>query len=139
MSELETQFRKDKSLLSFLRDFAKLRRQRVPSYRPNDDILWFASLPRERSECLSPFLEVAQGEALEASPFWLEVRKKRTPIRPDHPSIINDWVRVESLDDPSHEPELSPQITILVEHTVADPDASPEVLGLVNEKFPEVQ
>src|SRR6266699_6423602 len=139
MSAPETPFSKGKSLLSFLRDFAKLRRQRIPSYRPNDDILWFANLPRERSECLSPFLAVAQGESLEASPFWLEVRKKRTPIRPDPPSIVNDWVRVEALDDPSHEPELSPEITILVERIVTDPDASPEAVGLVTEQVPEVK
>jgi very-short-patch-repair endonuclease len=137
MSEPETQVTKGKSLLSFLRDFAKLRRLRVPSYRANDDILWFASLPRGRNECLSPFLEAIQGESVESSSFWLEVRKQRMPVRPELPQIIDGWISLEALDDPRQEPELSPQITILVERTVTDPEA-PEADG-VTEKVPEVQ
>ncbi len=130
---------KGNSLLSFLRDFAGLRRLRVPSYRPTDDILWFANLPRERNECVSPFLEVTHGESLEHAPFWLEVRKKRMPIRPALPTIVKDWVSEDALDELSHEPEISPQITILVERTITDPDASLESSSSVTEQVPEVR
>jgi len=127
---------KGTALLCFLKDAATLRRQRIPAYRTSDRVLWFSSLPKDRTECRSPFLAAELGEGPD---FWLEVRKARLPIRPPVPEMVAEWVRPEDLDQPDREPELLPEITILVEQELPDPDAPPEQPRAIIEKVPQLR
>jgi very-short-patch-repair endonuclease len=122
------------ALLRFLRDTATLRRQRIPAYGSNE-VLWFADVPKDRSECRSPFLADEPGEFAD---IWLEVRKARMPGRPPVPESVVDWVRPEDLDQPNEEPELLPEITVLVEKEEADPDAPPGAPATV-QRVPETR
>ena len=122
------------ALLHFLKDAATLRRKRVASYGAGDKLIWFAEVPRDRSECRSNF--IIQNET---DDFWLEVRKKRRPTRPLLPEGIADWIRASDLDQPDEIPELIPEITVLVERRVADPDAPSGSGKMVVEKVPEVR
>lgn len=98
--------------------------------------MWFDEVPRDRPECRSTFL--ADNPA-EFPDLWLEVRKKRMPPRPPLPEIVKDWVRPKDLDQANQEPELLPEITVLVERRVPDPDAPLEQGRTVIEKVPEVR
>ncbi len=128
---------KGTALLTFLKANATLRRKRISSYGKEDKIVWFGDVPRERAECRSPFL-IENPEEL--NELWLEVRKRRMPTRPPVPKNVADWVRPEDLDQPETEPELRPEITVLVEQDVHDPNAPfdndmrPELRRLVNHR-----
>jgi very-short-patch-repair endonuclease len=123
------------ALLAFLKAAATLRRRRVSSYGTGDKIIWFVDVPRDRAECRSPFLTDKPGEFAD---LWLEVRKKRMPTRPAPPEAIAEWVRADDLERADKEPELRPEITVLVEQQVSDADALPESQRSVVEKRPEV-
>lgn len=122
------------ALLAFLKAAATIRRKRVSSYGSGDQVLWFADVPSERAECRSPFLT---DEPDEHGGLWLEVRKKRMPARPPVPDDVEDWVRAEDLDQPEKDPELRPEITVLVERQVLDHGAPPEGQRTVVETGPE--
>jgi very-short-patch-repair endonuclease len=127
---------KGAALLAFLKATASIRRKRISSYGPADKVLWFADVPRDRAECRSPFLTDKPDEL---GGLWLEVRKKRTPVRPPVPQIVADWVRPEDLDQPEKEPELLPEITVLVERQVADPGAPQDAERTIVEEVPELR
>lgn len=127
---------KGAALLAFLKATATIRRTRISSYGSGDKVLWFADVPRERAECRSPFLTDKPEEL--AGP-WLEVRKKRMPARPPVPQVVADWVRADELDQPEKEPELLPEITVLVERQVPDPRAPHDVQRTVVETVPELR
>jgi very-short-patch-repair endonuclease len=124
---------KSAALLRFLKDTATLRRKRVPAYGASDKLLWFGEIPRDSAECRSAFL--ADNPA-ELADVWLEVRKKRMPPRPPVPEILKAWVRPQDLDQADQEPELLPEITVLVEGKVPGPTASPDRGRTVTEKVP---
>ena len=126
---------KGTALLRFLEDSATLRHKRIPTYGANDTVLWFSDVPRDRSECRSAFLADEPGEFPE---IWLEVRKARMPVLPPAPESVVDWVRPEDLDQPDNEPELLPEITVLVEKEMVDPDAPPGEPATV-QKVPETR
>jgi very-short-patch-repair endonuclease len=128
--------RKGAALLAFLRENAVLRRKRIPSYSSEERVLWFADIPKERDECRSPFL-ASSGE--DSGGVWLEVRKKRMPTRPPVPPAVADWVRADDLDDPDKEPELLPEITVIVERQVRDPDAPEDTRSAITQKAPELR
>jgi very-short-patch-repair endonuclease len=127
---------KSAALLRFLKDTATLRRKRIPAYRAGDKLLWFGEAPRDRLDCRSAFL--ADNPA-ECPDLWLEVRKRRMPTRPSVPEVVKDWVRPQDLDQADQDPELLPEITVLIERRVPDPDAPPEEGRTVIEKAPEVR
>lgn len=127
---------KGAALLAFLKASATIKRKRVSSYGNSDKLLWFADVPRERAECRSPFLTDKREEL---SGLWLEVRKKRMPARPPVPQAVKDWVRAEDLDQPEKDPELRPEITVLVERQVQDPGDPPEGQKTVVETGPELR
>jgi len=108
------------ALLSFLKATATIRRKKISSYGPTDKVVWFADIPKDRTECRSPFLT---NESDDFGGPWLEVRKKPMPVRPAVPQVVADWVRAGDLDQPEKDPELLPEITVLVEREVPDPDA----------------
>jgi len=128
--------RKGVALLAFLRENAAIRRKRIPSYSSEERVLWFADIPKERDECRSPFL-ANSGE--DSGRVWLEVRKKRMPERPPVPLAVVDWVRVDDLDQPDREPELLPEITVIVERQVPDPDAPEDTRRAIVEEVPELR
>ena len=126
---------KTAALLRFLKDTATLRRKRIPAYGGSDKVFLLGEVPRDRSEeCRSGFLNPAEFPDL-----WLEVRKKRMPPRPPVPEVVKDWLRPQELDQAGLEPQLLPEITILIERRVPDPDAPPEQGRTVVEKVPEVR
>ncbi len=127
---------KSRALLRFLKDTATLRRKRIPAYGAGDKVFWFGKVTRDRPEIRSAFLADNPGEFPD---LWLEVRKKRMPPRPAAPEILEDWVRPQDLDQADQEPELLPEITVLVETRVAAPDAPPELGRTLTEKVPEVR
>ncbi len=127
---------KGAALLAFLQATATIRRKRISSYGSGDKVLWFADVPRERGECRSPFLTDKREEL---ASLWLEVRKKRMPVRPPVPQDVADWVRTEDLDQPEREPELRAEITVLVERRVPDPDAPHDVQRTIVETVPELR
>jgi very-short-patch-repair endonuclease len=127
---------KSKALLQFLKDAATLRRKRVAAYATNDKILWFHNVPRDYPEIRSAFFA---DNPEECPDFWLEVRKKRMPARPAVPAVCKDWVRPQELELVSQEPELLPEITVLVERKVSDPDAAARERRTLIEKVPEVR
>ncbi len=127
---------KSKSLLTFLRATATLRRKRIPAYGRDDKVLWFCDVPTDRPECHSPFNADEPGEMAD---LWLEVRKKRMPIRPVLPEAVNDWIRPQDLDQVREEPDLLTEITVLVEKNVPDPGSPPDSGRTVIERVPEVQ
>jgi len=127
---------KGTALLRFLKAVSAIRRRPVPKYGRNDKVLWFANVPRDRSECRSPFL-VAEPD--EFPDYWLVVRKARPPARPAVPSCVDEWVRPGDLDSADGEPELRQEITVLVEREVADPDAPAGDPRTVVEEVPEVR
>lgn len=106
-------------LLAFLKAAATIRRKRISRYGPGDKVLWFAELPKDDPGCRSPFL--TSGD--DFGGLWLEVRKRRMPARPPVPRVVADWVRADDLDLPDNEPGLLPEITVIVEREVLDPDA----------------
>jgi very-short-patch-repair endonuclease len=124
---MNTTMDKGAALLSFFKQSATIRRKRVSSYKNDKDkdlLLWFADVPSQRAECRSPFLS---DNPTDQNDFWLEVRKKRKPIRPSVPVEVKDWVRSEDLDLIESEPYLHAEITVLVEQQVQDHDAPSEV------------
>lgn len=123
-------------LLSFLKGSALIRRKRINAYGLDDKILWLAKIPKERPECRSPFLSDKPDDF---AGFWLEVRKKQMPTRPPVPMVLEDWIRVEDLDLPDKEPEPRPEITVIVEQRVPDPDASEGTQRMIIEKVPELR
>lgn len=126
---------KGKHLLDFLKATAVIRRRRITKYGDNDQVVWLGDLPKDRPECRSPFA----NDKDEFGGLWLEVRKQRMPVRPPVPKEVLDWVRDEGLDQVVREPELLPEITVLVERVVPDPVA-PEGSGkTVTEQVPEVR
>lgn len=124
------------ALLRFLKDAATLRRKRVPSYGSADKLVWFADVPKDRPECRSAFLTENPAEFPD---IWLEVRKRRMPTWPPVPKVTADWVRPQDLEQSDHEPELLPEITVLVERRVLDPEAPPEQPRSVLERVPELR
>ncbi|MDW8075415.1 MAG: AAA domain-containing protein [Bacteroidota bacterium] len=118
---------KGKSLLAFLQAVASIRRKRISSYGSTDKILWIADIPKGRAECRSPFLTDKPDDWGE---IWLEVRKKRMPVRPPVPQVVADWVRVEDLDHPEGQPKLLPEIKVIVKRKVPGSDAGEEVIEL---------
>ena len=125
---------KSKALLAFLRDTAGLRRTRIPAYGVTDTILWFSEVPPERPECRSAFDADSPADFPD---LWLEVRKKRMPSRPPVPGAVSDWVRPQDLDQADREPELLPEITVLVERRVPHPNAPSDQGRTVSERFPK--
>jgi len=126
---------KSKALLAFLRDAAGLRRKRIPAYNTTDAI-WFAEVTKDRPECRSAF---HADNPADFPDLWLEVRKKRMPSRPAVPGPVSDWLRPQDLDQADREPELLPEITVLVERRVPDPNAPSDQGRTVSEKVPEVR
>ncbi len=133
---MSTPVSKGAALLAFLKATAAIRRGRVSSYGIGERVLWFADIPRDRDECRSPFLT---GKPEEFTGLWLEVRKKRMPARPPVPQVVTDWVRSDALDQPEQEPELLPEITVLVERRVPDPDAPHDIQRMIVESVPELR
>jgi len=127
---------KSAALLRFLKDTVTLRRKRVPAYGASDKLLWFGEVPRDRPEIRSAFFTDNPSEFPD---LWLEVRKKRMPPRPPVPEILRDWIRPQDLDEVGHEPEVLPEITVLVERRVPDPNAPPQQGRTVAENVPEVR
>jgi very-short-patch-repair endonuclease len=125
---------KGTNLLAFLKATAIMRRPRVSSYGPADKILWLADVPKDRAECRSPFLTDKPDDL---GGFWLEVRKKRMPARPPVPQVVEDWVRADDLDQPENEPELLPEITVIVKRQVPDPDATQDTQKTIVEEVRE--
>lgn len=127
---------KTAALLRFLKDTATLRRKRIPAYEAGDKLLWLGEVARDRPECRSAF---HADNPVEFPDLWLEVRKKRMPTRPPVPEVVKDWVRPLDLDQADQEPELLPEITVLIERKVPDPDAPHEEGRTVIQKVPEVR
>jgi very-short-patch-repair endonuclease len=136
---------KSVALLRFLWDIAAIRRGRIPAYGKNDKVVWFADLPPNLPEVRSPLLSDKHPEGVD---YWLEVHKKRMPVRPPVPAECRDWVRPEDLERVSQEPVLLPQITVLVdrecENASASAHGSPEFVERVPqclkiEDYPQVQ
>jgi hypothetical protein len=124
------------ALLRFLKDAATLRRKRVPSYWSGDKLVWFADVPKDRPECRSAFLTENPGEFPD---IWIEVRKRPMPTRPAVPKVAADWVPPQDLEQSHHEPELLPEITVLAERRVPDPEAPPEQPRSLLERVPELR
>lgn len=141
---------KGKALLSFLRGVATLRKKRISAYGERDKLLWLADLPCDLPEawknaCRSAFF--ADNPA-DIPDLWLEVRKKPKPTFPPLPKELQDWVpqKFQSYPDQyiNREPDalvdlLNPQITVLVEKRVPDPDVPVEQARILTEKVPEVR
>lgn len=127
---------KGRDLLAFLKATATIRRKRISSYGSEDKILWLADVPKDRAECRSPFLSDKPDDL---GGLWLEVRKKQTPVRPPVPQVVADWVRADALDQPENEPELLPEITVIVERQVPDPDASQDTQSTIVEEVAELR
>jgi very-short-patch-repair endonuclease len=127
---------KGANLLAFLKATATIRRKRIPSYGHEDCVLWLADVPKERAECRSPFLTDKPDDL---GGLWLEVRKKWMPARPPVPQVLADWVRAEDLDQPENDPELLPEITVIVKREVLDPDASQDSQRMTVEEVPELR
>jgi very-short-patch-repair endonuclease len=127
---------KGAALLAFLKATATIRRKRISSYGPADKILWLAEVPKESAECRSPFLTDKPDDL---GALWLEVRKKRMPARPPVPQVVADWVRADDLDQPDNEPELLPEMTVIVERQVPGPDAPQDTQRTIVEEVPELR
>jgi hypothetical protein len=112
-----------------------LWRKRISSYGPADKVLWLADVPKERPECQSPFLS---GSPDDLGGLWLEVRKKRMPARPPVLQVVADWVRADNLDQPESEPGLLPEITVIVQQQVPDPDAPQDTQRTIVQQVPEL-
>jgi len=121
------------SLLEFLKEIAILRQKRISAYRNGDKLLWLADLPRDLPQswlnaCRSAFTADTPDEIPD---LWLEVRKKRKPEFPTLPKELQDWIPQEFQRNPDayvHKKTdelldlLNPQITVLVEKQVSDPN-----------------
>lgn len=108
------------ALLRFLKDAARLRRERIPAYRSADKVLWLSTMPEACPECRSPFLS---ENCRDADGIWLEVRKRRMPMRPRLPESLTDWLRCpKDLDAPGTDPDSLDEITVLVEKPLEDSD-----------------
>lgn len=124
------------ALLNFLRATVTLRRKRISSYGPEDKVLWLAEVPKERAECRSPFLSDKPDDF---GDVWLEVHKKRIPERPPVPDVVKDWVRADELDNPEMEPELLPEIRVIVKRQVPDPEAPAGTQRTIVEEMSELR
>lgn len=147
---MTTYSEKSKAFLSFLRETATLRRKRIPAYGGGDKLLWLADLPRDlpqnwKDACRSAFFVNNPGEFPD---LWLEVRKKHKPTFPPLPEELKDWVPQQFQDHPdeyiNREPDelldlLNPQITVLIEKRVPDPDALSGEARTLIEKVPEAR
>jgi very-short-patch-repair endonuclease len=141
---------KTAALLKFLKATAALRRKRISAYGEGDKLLWFADLPRDlpptwKDACRSAF--VAE-DPTEISDLWLEVRKKRKPTLPALPAQLRDWVPQEFQTHPDDYVDknsgdlldlLNPEITVLVEERIPDPNAPLGEGCTLAEKVPEVR
>lgn len=127
---------KGAALLAFLKATAIIRRKRISSYGPAEKVLWLADVPKERPECRSPFLTDRPDDL---GGLWLEVRKKRMPARPPVPQVVANWVRADDLDQPKNEPELLPEITLIVERRVPDPDMPQGTQRTMVQQVPELR
>ena len=123
------------ALLNFLKATTAIRRKRISSYGPADKVLWFADIPRKHPDCRSPFLTEKMDDL---GGTWLEVRKKQMPVRPPVPQVVADWVRVDDLDQPDKEPELRPEISVIVKREVPDTSVSRGVEKTILDEMSEV-
>lgn len=122
------------ALLNFLRAAATLRQKRFSAYGPEDKILWFTNVPKERDNCRSPLLTKKSDDLGE---IWLEVRKTQMPVRPPVPQVAADWVHANDLDEPENHPELLPEMTVLVERKVPDSNAPLGTQRTISARVPE--
>jgi very-short-patch-repair endonuclease len=127
---------KGAKLLAFLRDVASLRRRRKAAYGADDRELWFADIPGNVPECRSAFHSENPKEFQDS---WLEVRKKRMPVRQPVPDPCKDWVRAKDLEQTDKEPELLPEITVLIEGSLPDLNLQSGENHLATEKVPELR
>ena len=127
---------KGAALLNFLRENTTIRKKRAAVYGSEDKILWLGDVPKERPECRSPFLTDNPDDM---GGLWLEVRKKRRPARQPVPQLVADWVRCDDLNEPGSEPELLPEITVIVERQVPDTDAPEGTQRMITQKVPELR
>ncbi len=95
------------ALLGFLKAATTLRRKRISSYGTGDKIIWFGDVPRDRPECRSPFLTDNPDEF---AGLWLEVRKKRMPMRPALPEAIAAWVGADDLAEATLDLGIQPNL-----------------------------
>jgi very-short-patch-repair endonuclease len=150
MTDTRSMAEKTAALLQFLKEIATLRRKRVPTYGASDKLLWLADLPRDlpqnwKDACRSAFLG---DNPADIPDLWLEVRKKHKPILPALPEELQDWVPQKFQNSPDEYVDkrtyelldlLNPQITVLVEKPVPDPNAPPGKALSLSEKVPEVR
>ncbi|WP_018291694.1 AAA domain-containing protein [Verrucomicrobium sp. 3C] len=142
--------KKDKALLSFLKETAWLRQKRISAYEDADRLLWLADLPRDlpqtwRDACRSAFIA---DNAQNIPDLWLEVRKKHRPRFPPLSKELQDWISQRFQDHPEEyidkEPSqlidlLNLQMTPLIDKRLTDPDARPGGTHASVEKLPEVR
>ncbi|NLO88834.1 MAG: DUF559 domain-containing protein [Clostridia bacterium] len=96
------QVSKSHQLLSFLKDFALLRRKRITAYGSGDRVLWFADLPNDLPSSWKDALwSVFSSDKPDETPdLWLEVRKKRMPELPPIPEEVKRWLPENFLKEP---------------------------------------
>lgn len=128
---------KSKALLNFLKDASALRRTPKSKYDKDDPILWLSKIPKGRAECSSPFTEDIAPEEEDSLQCWLEVKKKRMPVRPPIPAAVADWINPDQLDKPNQPPDLRDEITILVDRKLPDPDSTTDPPRMITQKVPE--
>lgn len=61
------------------------------------------------------------------------------PARRPVPRVVADWVRANDLDQPEREPKLRPEITVIVERQVPDPDAPQDTQRTIVQQVPELR
>jgi very-short-patch-repair endonuclease len=115
---------KSRALLQFLKEFATLRRKRVPAYGANDKLLWFGEIPKDRTEIRSVFFADNPDELPD---LWIEIRKAGRPSFPVIPEELQDWVPQKFQSSPDEYLDkrtdelldiLNPRITVFVEERV---------------------
>ena len=137
------------ALLKFLRETARIRRKRVPAYGTDDKLLWLNDLRHLPGACKDVCTSAFTADNPADIPdLWLEVRKKPKPTLPLLPKELQDWVRQEFQDRPEDYLDreldelidlLNPQITLLVEKRVPDPNAPRGDSGALTEEVLEVR
>lgn len=61
------------------------------------------------------------------------------PGRPPVPQVVADWVRADNLDQTENDPEILPEITVIVERKVPDPEAPEGVQRTIVEEVSEAR
>ncbi len=129
MSVIEDQNRKRVlDLIEYLIRLARLRTKTIRDVDAYPDVLWLNDIPQGPKECFTRAW--GPDERVEDADIWIEIRNRKEPPLPQVPPDCEGWFNPASLRNKNDIPELSSEITKLIELPLPQEErtANPELV-----------